>query len=563
MDIRVTTTEVVIDNGYIANKGEYNVNPCEFNFVEQYTGLVKKAIFVAGNIEIERAIINDKCDIPYDVLDSEMFELHVYAYEVQENELVLRYSPTYAKVFLREGSYRGVTGSGEVITPTQYEQYETALNEGLQELQEGLQDLQAGITQVENVDIDASKTGTTATVTITDKTGTQKSVNIEDGTDYEITERDYQEIAGIVVTALTPIIPTKTSDLENNSGFIDKTVNNLNNYYTKTEVDGKVASVYKYRGTVSTYSNLPTTGLTIGDVYNVAADGSNYAWTGTTWDKLGGDIDLSGYYTKEQVDGNFVAKEAGKGLSQENYTTTEKTKLAGLHNYDDTEVRGSIGTLSNLNTIVKDNLVNAVNEVNTGLENTNNDVENLDSQVETIEDDLYGATTTSTTTGTKTLTNTIADRDLSIPKVYGGSTQKTTKGKNLVNYDGTEVTIVKSVNRVVDITPTNFPLTLQAGTYTFSIPNAVVQNSENRVKLDLKFSDSTTTTLTFIDNVVNFTIAETKTINYLRFYFLVADNDNATVTFSKIMLNTGSSAETYEPYTRWNTKPKPPISTEY
>ena len=100
------------------------------------------------------------------------------------------------------------------------------------------------------------------------------------------------------------IIPTDISDLNNDSGFIDNTVNDLQNYYkksetyTKQEVDGKLSSVYKYKGTVASYNNLPSTGLTIGDVYNVEDTGDNYAWTGTDWDKLGGDIDLSGYQTK-------------------------------------------------------------------------------------------------------------------------------------------------------------------------------------------------------------------------------------------------------------------------
>lgn len=38
----------------------------------------------------------------------------------------------------------------------------------------------------------------------------------------------------------TPI-PTKTSDLTNDSGFIDNTANNLSNYYDKTAVDNKLA----------------------------------------------------------------------------------------------------------------------------------------------------------------------------------------------------------------------------------------------------------------------------------------------------------------------------------
>ena len=43
------------------------------------------------------------------------------------------------------------------------------------------EDFEAAITQVENLDIDVSKTGSTATVTITNKEGIEKSVNIEDG----------------------------------------------------------------------------------------------------------------------------------------------------------------------------------------------------------------------------------------------------------------------------------------------------------------------------------------------------------------------------------------------
>ena len=93
------------------------------------------------------------------------------------------------------------------------------------------------------------------------------------------------------------------------SNFITKDVDNLTNYYkktetyNKTEIDNKVSSVYRYRGTVQTYNDLPSTDLVIGDVYNVEqADsqheiqaGDNVAWTGTTWDKLSGNVDLSGY----------------------------------------------------------------------------------------------------------------------------------------------------------------------------------------------------------------------------------------------------------------------------
>ena len=82
-------------------------------------------------------------------------------------------------------------------------------------------------------------------------------------------------------------VPTKVSELTNDS-----------NYATESYVDTKVSSVYKYKGSVPTYSALPSTGNTTGDVYNVEDTGMNYAWNGTKWDELGSDIDLSNYWDK-------------------------------------------------------------------------------------------------------------------------------------------------------------------------------------------------------------------------------------------------------------------------
>jgi len=56
-----------------------------------------------------------------------------------------------------------------------------------------------------------------------------------------------------------------------------------NKYALKTDITG----VYKYKGTVPNVANLPTSGNTVGDVYNVEARGINYAWDGYEWDNLG------------------------------------------------------------------------------------------------------------------------------------------------------------------------------------------------------------------------------------------------------------------------------------
>lgn len=64
-----------------------------------------------------------------------------------------------------------------------------------------------------------------------------------------------------------------------------------------------LTTVYRYKGSVATYADLPTTGQKVGDVWNVeTADpdhgikaGDNVAWDGAQWDTLGGNHDLSGY----------------------------------------------------------------------------------------------------------------------------------------------------------------------------------------------------------------------------------------------------------------------------
>lgn len=105
----------------------------------------------------------------------------------------------------------------------------------------------------------------------------------------------------------------------------------------KTLVDdlkASVAAALDYKGTKDTYDALPTEGNKKGDVWNVVAAhgttpaGTNYAWDGTQWDPLGGTVDLSGYYTKTQVDDAI---------------STAKTELETA----DTALEGQITTVTN------------------------------------------------------------------------------------------------------------------------------------------------------------------------------------------------------------------------
>lgn len=76
----------------------------------------------------------------------------------------------------------------------------------------------------------------------------------------------------------------------------------LKNYAKKSDI----STIYKYKGTKTNYSELPTSGNNIGDVWNITnADktnnikaGDNVVWDGSKWDNLSGTVDLSNYLQK-------------------------------------------------------------------------------------------------------------------------------------------------------------------------------------------------------------------------------------------------------------------------
>lgn len=72
----------------------------------------------------------------------------------------------------------------------------------------------------------------------------------------------------------------------------------------KTEVNQKLFGIYTIKGNVNSYEDLlKLQNNTVGDVYNVLDTGANYVWTDEEmWDKLSETIDLSNYYTKDEID---------------------------------------------------------------------------------------------------------------------------------------------------------------------------------------------------------------------------------------------------------------------
>ena len=184
-------------------------------------------------------------------------------------------------------------------------------------------------------------------------------------------------------------IPTKTSDLTNDSGFITTLVNNLLNYYlksetySKAEVDTLIAAIATLD--IQAVNTLPTTNISTTTIYlvpkqslssqDVKDEYINLDGTTSGWELIGNtQIDLSNYVTtsdlttalqsyatKAYVDGlTFVGTQA-----QWNALTTEQKKAYKFADITDDYDDNPVGNLNALTTTDKSSCVGAINEVNT------------------------------------------------------------------------------------------------------------------------------------------------------------------------------------------------------
>ena len=85
---------------------------------------------------------------------------------------------------------------------------------------------------------------------------------------------------------------------------------------TEQYVDERTSSVYRFKGSVDRYEDLPSDGNLVGDVWDVMSDDMNYAWADDSndghWDPLG--PTLSGYQ-KKLTAGQGISIDADANIS--------------------------------------------------------------------------------------------------------------------------------------------------------------------------------------------------------------------------------------------------------
>ena len=128
----------------IINEKEINITKVYFEFNEEITSdYVKEAYFTFEGTSYKVIITNNECEIPNEVLVKKgQIELGVVCYLVENDTEIKRYNPSPVYFDTLKGSLKDYTENTEPITPSEMEQYEQALNNGLNELDNALDDLQ-------------------------------------------------------------------------------------------------------------------------------------------------------------------------------------------------------------------------------------------------------------------------------------------------------------------------------------------------------------------------------------------------------------------------------------
>lgn len=308
-----------------------------------------------------------------------------------------------------------------------------------------------------------------------------------------------------------------------------------------SDMEAKLNSPVRYRGTVATADLLPLN-PDIGDMYNIESKsiygeaGMNVAWNGVVWDTMGAPIDMSLYLTKEEAERviqRLVTEYFEKNPVKPG-ATTEQAQQIEQNKTDIASLKTETGSLKEdiSNKIAK---FYASNQGKTHLSDSDN------GKIQDMM--LYGRSEQAVTTGAQLLgSDTVFIRntdDVSIP-----------------------------INNPYEVSwthNTNVPI---RGVYLDNV-NPILANKQYTISFDARFSDGNSHDMRCVDtdkicvngkNSILIKIHEKNST--VSFYTRGNITEGLSVTISNIMLEEGSTAHDFEPYTGGQPSPSPDYPQE-
>lgn len=186
------------------------------------------------------------------------------------------------------------------------------------------------------------------------------------------------------LTTIQPIVNNAITNIASSDAnilAIERNGANVTLNVSAIATKSDITTVFKFKGTVDSVSELPQSAQTVGDVYYVTENDTEYVWTGaepdgTGWEEFGPAIDLSGYATTGYVTnaiGNITASwTAGNGA----YTIQSIVQTNG--NVAVTPVAIAINS-NQVTTAESETLANALTNINSAISGVSGTVEGLDS----------------------------------------------------------------------------------------------------------------------------------------------------------------------------------------
>jgi len=249
--------------------------------------------------------------------------------------------------------------------------------------------------------------------------------NIADGKSIRLTADEGFDVIMSAIDGFTddgkPVLSANSErTIEANDALVMRTALGV---YSKDESDALLSTVFIFKGKVAEVTDLPDEDQKVGDAYQVEADGKIYAWTGDDWVSLAAIIDLSDYYTIEEIDGMFDdVKEKFDGIETDideklgeletelkgeiedldtkvtnldSEVTTAKGKITTLEGKVDTlegkvsTLEGKVETLETTSTDHEERITDLETKIGSEIEDIGEELDKLDTKIDTLEANVY------------------------------------------------------------------------------------------------------------------------------------------------------------------------------
>ena len=368
MILKVNKDICEIKQNEVWNVGDYNVHTVEVELSDEFDGLVNKVRYFVEDNSYDMLITDNVAQVPYEATVMEgTIKIGVYGYDADTDILVQSTSPV--NKYISSGTYTGEADNTEPLTPTDKQQMETAIQKNTDDiidLQNNKQDVLISgenIKTINNESILGSGNIETGggTSDYADLTNKPKINNVELVGNKSLNDLGIQPAGNYALESEIPDV----------SNFVTNTVDNLVNYYkksetfTKQEVNNLISAITTMD--IQVVQTLPVQDISTTTIYLVPKTTAEqndaydeYIYVSNNWEHIGStDIDLSGYQTK--IDSTHkLSSDLVDDTNNNNKFVTSSEKTTWSAKY--TKPSGGIPA-TDLTTSVQNTLTKADNQV--------------------------------------------------------------------------------------------------------------------------------------------------------------------------------------------------------